>query len=158
MNNFLKLAIVGVTILGLAGCAGKDRVANTAIGYVTNVENLAAAADWKKAEVVTVTLSEYAISPPNLTLKSGMPYRLKIENKGDNDHLFVSEEFFKAVASKALLGKFGENRYPLLKAIVVASGETRELQFVAVRKGVYPLECSLPFHAGFGMKGNITIQ
>ena len=46
---------------------------------------------------------------------------------------------------------------PLLKAIALAPGETKEILFVPIRKGTYELQCTAPFHKALGMSGTIDI-
>jgi uncharacterized cupredoxin-like copper-binding protein len=62
------------------------------------------------------------------------------------------------MAAQKLISPDGEIATPYLKTIEVPSQTEKELHFVAVRKGTYPLECSILLHDTFGMKGQISIQ
>lgn len=151
-------SILGAAFL-LAGCAAReDVIRESGTGYVENTVQVVAAADWSRAETVTVTLSEFSFSPPSLTFAAGTPYRLLIRNIGNNQHLFVADGFFKAIAAQRLKTPGGDVDVPYLAAIAVAPGAEKELAFVAVTPGIYHLECSLPFHATFGMEGEIAIR
>src|SRR5438067_13331760 len=64
---------------------------------LTIVAAAAVAADWSRAQPVTVVTTEYEFSPKALTFKRGIAYRLHIENHGNEQHEFTAPEFFKAV-------------------------------------------------------------
>ena len=57
----------------------------------------AAAVDWAKAELFTVTMTEYRFTPSDLKFRRGVPYRLHLQNDGKETHEFSAPEFFKAV-------------------------------------------------------------
>ena len=151
-------SMFGAALL-LAGCAAReDVIRESGIGYIENSTQVVAAADWSRAETVTVTLSEFSFSPANLTFATGSPYRLLIRNIGNIQHLFVADGFFKGIAAQRLKTPDGDVDAPHLAAIAVPPGAEKELAFVAVTPGTYHLECSLPFHATFGMEGEIAIR
>lgn len=158
MTRVNRIAIVAAAIVGLAGCAaGEDLFGAPEAGYVEDMAAQVAAADWSKAETTTVTLSEYDFTPATLTFRRGVPYRLRMENRGDVTHFFVSEGFFKAIATQRLKTPKGEIDMPYLKSIAVAPGTEKELFFVPVEKGEYDLECTAPLHSLFGMVGTIQV-
>ncbi len=151
-------SILGAALL-LAGCAAREDVfRESGTGFVENAAQVVVAADWSRAETVTVTLSEFSFSPTSLTFAAGAPYRLLIRNIGNNEHLFVADGFFKGIAAQRLKTPDGDVEAPYLAAIAVAPGAEKALTFVAVTPGTYHLECSLPFHATFGMEGEIAIR
>lgn len=47
---------------------------------------------------------------------------------------------------------------PYLESIAVPPGAVGELSFVPVREAVYEPKCTAPFHAAFGMTGEIRIN
>ena len=149
-------ALIPLMLL-LAACAtpAVDSVSDSKIGYVN--EGAAASADWTNAVVVKVMLSDFQFEPDHLTFESGKAYRLDIENKSDSTHFFAAEEFFKAVVTEKLVKDGTSVDRPLLKAVALAPGETKELLLVPVRKGTYELHCSAPFHEALGMTGTIDI-
>ncbi len=154
-----KAALAVLAVVGVGGCAGAiDLFGDPKAGYVGDAAGRVASADWSRAETLTVALSEYAFSPSALTFRAGAPYRLRIENGGKSTHFFVSDGFFKAIAAAKLITPSGETARPYLKSIALAPGEVKDLHFVPVRPGTYALECMAPFHAGFGMRGEIQIR
>ena len=154
-----KAALAALAVVGVGGCAGaQDVFGDPGAGYVEDVRERVASAEWSRAETLTVVLSEYAFSPVTLTFRAGTPYRLRIENGGDSTHFFVSDGFFKAIAPGRLITRSGETAQPTLKSIALAPGEAKDLECVPVRTGAYELECTAPFHAAFGMHGTILIR
>ncbi len=148
-----------VLCLGLAACAGAgDRYGDAASGYVGDAAALVAAADWTRAEQVTLSLGEYEYEPEALVIRSGQPYSLTLMNEGEAAHTFTSPGFFRAVAVRALISAQGVERSPLLESVSLAAGERKTLEFIGARPGTYRLECERPFHAVFGMTGTLTIE
>lgn len=117
-----------------------------------------AAADWSRLETVTVSLSDYSFSPVPLVFKEGVPTKLVIRNKGKENHYFVSEEFFRNVATRKIQSTNGEVKAPHLTAIEVYPGKTIEWFLVPVRKGRFELVCTVKGHAERGMKGTIEVR
>lgn len=142
----------------VAGCvAAVDEFAEAPAGYVQDVDRRVAAADWSEAQVVTLSLTEYAFSPVPLTFAAGKPYRLILNNDGETTHFFVSGEFFKAIAARRLETPDGVIATPRLESIALRPGSTKILEFVPIRPGKYELECTAPLHAAFGMVGTIEV-
>lgn len=111
----------------------------------------AAAADWSKAQPVTVVTSEYQFAPNRLAFKRGVAYRLHIENRGKEMHEFTAPEFFKAARIR---GPSPLNRDKT--EIEIPSGAAKDLYFVPLKAGDYPLRCS--DHDWAGMTGGITVE
>lgn len=114
----------------LAGCAGPD---------------------WAKAETVTVETIEYRFTPLQLVFRHGRPYRLVLVNRGRELHEFTAPEFFQASSVRnpdALVADRHE--------AVVHPGERKEILFVPLRTGLYPLSCA--DHETFGMIGTIRVE
>jgi len=109
-------------------------------------------------ENVTLELSEFQFEPAALVFREGVPTRLTLRNVGDRTHTFVSERFFKAIAAQKLVSAAGEVSNPYVETIEVPSVEEKQLYFLPVAKGTYPLECSILLHDIFGMEGQITIE
>ena len=145
-------------IAELVGCTTGDVILDEPhTGYVQDVPTVLAGVNWSDAQSVTVQLSEYQFEPSDLVFEEGAPYRLVLRNVGKGSHTFVSEGFFQAIAAQKLVSPDGEIATPYLKTIEVPSQTVKELHFVAVRKGTYPLECSVLLHDTFGMEGRISI-
>ncbi len=153
--HFLSL----VFLVGLASCSSGDVVLSEApAGYLQNAGTRVAAADWSETENVTLELSEFQFKPTALVFREGVPTRLMLRNVGGRTHTYVSEGFFKAIAAQKLVSADGEVGYPYFERIELPAGETKQLHFVPVTKGSYPLECSILLHDVFGMVGQITVQ
>ncbi len=110
-----------------------------------------AAADWSKAQPVTVVAAEYRFSPARLTFKRGVAYRLHIENHGKELHELHAPAFFKAVelADPTVLNADRTE-------ILVQPGDAKDVIFVAKKAGHYRLICS--DHDWAGMTGAITVK
>lgn len=146
-------------LLAMAACTTGDVLTDKpAPGYVEDVAALVGAVDWTQAEIVTVELSEFQFKPTKLRFQEGVGYRLMLRNTGDGRHTFVAETFFTAIAADKLISADDMIATPYLQVIEVLPGSEKELRFVPVRKGTYDLECSVPFHALFGMEGVITVD
>lgn len=140
----------------LAACATPaDSFSESRIGYVN--EGAAASADWTNPVTVKVMLSDFKFEPDHLSFEAGKAYRLDLENKSGSTHFFAAEEFFKAVVTEKLVKDGTSVDKPLLKAVALAPGETKELLLVPIRKGTYELRCIAPFHEALGMTGTIEI-
>ena len=127
-------------------------------GYVSLAPVRTAGIPWSRVRVVEVALSEYAFAPDTLTFEAGVPYRLILHNAGGRRHTFVSEPFFKAIAVRKLITAKKTDDYPYVQVIEIEPGATKELQFLPMRRGTYPLHCSVILHESFGMEGTITVQ
>lgn len=145
------IAIAAMVILGLSGCVSED--------YIRDASRMVKAADWSKIQTINISLTEYAFSPSSLVLKKGIPYKLEIMNRGTEKHYFVSEGFFKAIATRKLQSNVdGEIKAPYFSAIEVFAGRSLDLYFIPVRKGNYRLQCTIEGHAERGMTGQISIE
>src|SRR5579864_3158476 len=60
----------------------------------------AAQVDWSKAESVTVVEVEYEFKPKHLSFRHGVPYRLHVENQGEEMHELTAPEFFRSALIK----------------------------------------------------------
>jgi len=108
------------------------------------------AADWSKAQKITVVTVEYAFKPASLTFHQGVAYRLHLDNQGKETHEFTAPEFFKAIEmrdAKALNADHTE--------IVIQPGQQKNLYFIPKQAGSFPLRCS--DHDWAGMIGDITV-
>ena len=114
--------------------------------------------DWAAAEVRSVTLSDYAFEPDELSFTAGRAYRLRLRNRGRHGHTFTAPEFFAAIAVARVSGQGARLDHPRLEGLALAPGERREIAFLARRPGTYRLVCTAPLHAPlFGMRGTIRI-
>lgn len=123
-----------------------------------DVDKALAGADWSQMETVTVTMTEYAFSPSPVVFREGVPTRLVLKNAGREPHYFVAEEFFEGIATRKIQGSDGEVKARTFTAVEVYPGKTLEWFLVPVRKGTFPLLCTIEGHAGRGMTGTIEVR
>lgn len=158
----IRLRTVSVVALAvpllLSACAAKDVMAPDTSGYVTDVDQRVVQVDWDRAETVDVVLTEYKFTPSSLRFQEGHPYRLHLVNRGSETHDFSSKPFFQAVAAAKLVSKDNTTALPRLESIGVGPGDTKDLYFIAVRRGSYPIECEELLHTTFGMTGVAQID
>jgi uncharacterized cupredoxin-like copper-binding protein len=110
----------------------------------------AVAADWSKAQKITVVTVEYAFRPASLTFRQGVAYRLHLDNQGKETHEFTAPEFFKAIEMRDAQVLNADRT-----EIVVQPGQHKDLYFVPKQAGSFKLRCS--DHDWAGMVGDITI-
>ena len=149
-----------LTVFVLAGCSGLRTDVQSAAppGYQADAASRVASVDWSKVQTIKVGMDEYDYVPSSLSLETGKPYRLHIENSGGKSHTFSSEPFFKSIAARRLTTKDGTVEAPFIQELVVASGQAADLDFVALTPGDYPLVCNEPLHEIFGMTGTIRVR
>lgn len=112
----------------------------------------AATPDWQQAEVVQITLSNFAFTPAALHLHKGQAYRLHFINEGSGGHNFSAPEFFKAAQIDSDdAGKLNRGTVDLEK------GEARDIRLVPAA-GSYAVKCTHFMHTTFGMKGTIDVN
>ena len=148
-----------LALLLVAACGRlEDQYGAPGSGYVDDPAAQIAAADWSKAEAVTVALDEYAFAPDALVFRAGRPYSLTLMSDGEGGHTFTGPGFFRAIAVRSLATAEGMKRAPLLDSIALEAGQSRTLDFVPVRAGTYDLQCDRPLHDIFGMTASIRIE
>src|SRR5512139_1217969 len=106
-----------------------------------------AGADWSKMETVTVKMTEYAFTPSPISLSAGVPTKLVLRNEGKEHHYFVSEKFFRTIATRKVQGSDGEVKAPAFTAIEVYAGKSMEWFLVATEKGTFDVVCTVKGHA-----------
>ena len=123
----------------------------SAILALASLAARAAAVDWSKAELFTVTMTEYRFTPSDLKFRLGVPYRLHLQNDGKELHEFSAPDFFKAIETRnpEVLAQEG-------KEVVLPPHESKDVYFIAERPGRFPLAC--PDHDWAGMTGTITVE
>ncbi|MBF0126989.1 MAG: cupredoxin domain-containing protein [Magnetococcales bacterium] len=127
--------------------------------YVVNSAEIVKATNWKNIEKVTITLDEYAYSPKQLVFKEGKPYQLILKNVGEKKHYFTAPEFYKAIATRKIQSdKDGEIKVPYLNAVELMVNGQLDIYFVPVKKGSYPVFCTIDDHQKQGMEGQLVIE
>jgi uncharacterized cupredoxin-like copper-binding protein len=111
----------------------------------------ASAADWSKAQSVTVMTTESKFTPNKLAFRRGVAYRLHVENRGREMHEFNAADLFKA-------SEIGNPEALNLDKteIMLHPGEAKDLYFLPKQSGHFRLVC--PDHDWDGMTGEITVE
>jgi uncharacterized cupredoxin-like copper-binding protein len=127
---------------------------------VRNPGEIVKGADWNKMKTVTVTLGEMFYEPDELVFKAGQPYKLELINNGKKKHYYTARHFYKAIATrKVQSNKDGEIKAPYFYALeIMPEGGQLDLYFVPVKKGTYPVYCTIDTHREEGSEGTITIE
>ncbi|HEY2009626.1 MAG TPA: cupredoxin domain-containing protein [Rhizomicrobium sp.] len=105
------------------------------------------------ATSIDVTLSEYAVTPGELDLKSGTTYRMHIVNNGSKGHNFSAPEFFSVsqVAS--------EDQPKVADGLVeLENGQSVDITVTPGRPGTFAAECTHFMHKMMGMHATIVVQ
>ena len=148
------------TLFACVFCAASSSV--LAADYIENGADIVKATDWAKMQTVEVVMTEHHFEPKDLAFKVGTPYRLVLKNRGELDHYYTAAEFFKAVAwrkAQTPRPRGGELKAPYFTAVeAYKGGGTVELFFVPVKRGKYPVICTLEDHEEKGMTGSITVN
>jgi hypothetical protein len=139
LAGWCAVAVLGgcATLEGLLGIGGAGRADGAAEAPPTEAAP-AAAVDWSLAFTRTLRVRQNEFTPLVLTLRTGQPYILRLENGDDAGRAFSAPDFFEAVAVKSLTpAEPGFEPGAALSAIDLPPGQTRELAFVPVRDGYY---------------------
>jgi uncharacterized cupredoxin-like copper-binding protein len=94
------------------------------------------------AQQVALTVANaMTFEPPAITVRVGQPVVLTLRNSGQLQHDFV---LVQDVAQPV--------------RVVADAGQTARGVFTIDAAGTYSFECSIPGHAGAGMRGTLTAQ
>lgn len=127
--------------------------------YVINASEIVKAADWGKMETITVELDEFSYDSEDLVFSAGQPYKLVLKNIGEKKHYFTAPEFYKSIATrKVQSNRDGEIKAPYFHAIELMVGGQLDLYFVPVKKGEYPVYCTIKDHRADGMEASLIIE
>lgn len=107
--------------------------------------------DLPAVQAVAVVLSDDRFAPDHLSFRRGTTYRLHLENRGKELHEFTAPEFFKAVRVRN-----PEALVPDGHEVVLQPGDSRDVEFVPIAAGKFPLTCA--DHDWDGMVGEIVVD
>lgn len=147
---FRHLLVAGSLVL--AGCAAQRAPLTTP----ADAGAALAAVDWGKAQRVEVVLKNFEFDPKTVRLQKGHAYELRLHNTASGGHSFDAAEFFRnsAMASGAAASEAQSSG----GIVEVPGGKVVQLRLVPLRAGTFPLRCSHPLHADFGMTGQVVVQ
>ena len=132
--------LVLVLLVALAGCSTQ-----------TSTSSGPGISPISGAETVTVVLSSFSFDPDHIRLRAGKSVRLKLVNESDGGHDFSAPAFFAASSFPP------GSSAPVDGTMEVGSRQTVEVALVPREPGTYPLRCTHPLHALFGMTGAIEV-
>ena len=105
--------------------------------------------------------NEMTVSPAEVTLQVGQPYRIVVINPSEDSHIVAaSEELAATMRTTSVLKGTPMVRYPsnlISSGILVGPGEMMEWSFTPLQDGKGKLGCSTPLHADAGMHTMITV-
>jgi hypothetical protein len=112
--------------------------------------------DWRKAQTITVRMTDDGFVPRSIPLRQGAPYILRISNRSDKGHNLTQEAFFRQarVAPRDTDKVYGGK-------VVLASGEGLTVRFqapVTRRGGTYQFSSTVLGDAGKDYKGVFVIR
>lgn len=155
--KIVKILPILILLSILTGCqqAPKDQL----ITYIEEAKQVVKNTNWDNMETVIVEFNEYSFTPSNLTFKKGTPYKLEMKNVGTEKHYFVSEDFYKSIATRKVQSNSdGEIKAPYFSALEVFPGRQLDLYFVPMEEGSFRLICTIEGHEEQGMHGTIVIE
>jgi plastocyanin len=111
------------------------------------------AADWSRSEPISISLTNFAFTPQQVTLEHGSTYRFHFVNDSSSNHNFSAPELFDAVTiapddqSKVVDG-----------SVDVPSRTSVDVKIVPNAPGSYEVRCTHLLHAMFGMTAAVAIK
>jgi len=130
------LAILVVIAAATWGISGWWPSMNGHMGWTSNESTAASSAEIPDAEVIRVEAGDLWFEPKQIEVRAGEPVNLRLDNSGRLFHDFNIAE----------LG-FDLNAQP---------GDSTTGGLLIETPGSYEYRCTVPGHAGAGMKGTIT--
>jgi uncharacterized cupredoxin-like copper-binding protein len=137
--SVMRIAVVPL-VVALAGCGPRA---------VPIVPSAVPASD--AAQTVTIALTNFAFTPDHITLRAGVPVRLRLVNQSDGAHDFSAPALF--AASNFVPGSTA----PAGGSIEVGSHQTVDVALTPRVPGSYPVECTHFLHSMFGMTATIQV-
>jgi plastocyanin len=140
-----KVLLLGGIVLAFVLCLSSAQL--TAPSATTSVGSI----DWSKSETMTVTMTAYTFIPHRLTIRLGVPTRLRLVNDSVEIHDFTAPDFFKTidVRDQRVFGSSGIG-------IQVDPKEQKDVEFVARVPGHFGLICA--DHDWAGMTADIVVK
>ena len=139
MNAKSLCALAAAIALGLAACGDDDDDDTAATGTGTQAEQTPPPPDKPASQTISLTETEFAIEPADVSVAKAGVVRFKVENAGGIPHALEVE-------SDELEEETEE----------IAPGETATLT-VELPAGTYELYCPIGDHEDRGMTGTLTV-
>ncbi len=133
MSILLLIAILSISII--AGCAGSggDDNGNDRSDEQTDIDE-----STEIASPIDIKLSEFKITPSNITIQKGETINFKVENDGSTFHTYTIEG--------------------LDEELRLQSGQSDNVEIKFDKPGTYKVLCTVPNHEDRGMVGEIKVE
>jgi uncharacterized cupredoxin-like copper-binding protein len=128
-----RLSLLGAAVVvGLTGCGG---------GNGNEQSGSSSSGSSSVVKTVTISETEYKLTPSSVSLPRTGKYEFKVVNKGSTTHALEIEG----------------NGLDDQKSSEVAPGESTTLDVTFDKEGSYEMYCPVDGHKGLGMKGDLTV-
>ena len=138
------LAVAAALALPLAACGDDDEDSNeeTTAATTEAATETAAPPPGGKTRTISVSETDFALAPKDLTVKAGTTVTFEVRNDGGTDHNLEVE------------GPEGESELEE----DLAPGDSGQLQVTFSKPGTYEWYCPVGDHQEMGMEGTITVK
>lgn len=158
--------LIAPLLLALAACQSAVPMMANDAGHAAPVvsdtarKKALSEADWKRMESVSLQLRDYGLTPREIRLKAGQPYRLTISNTGSVSHYFNAPEFLRSVATrKAQVPDQAEFKADFFTSFEIARrGGSMELYFIPLVRGTYTAHCHLDGKKHEDVRGTLIVE
>jgi uncharacterized cupredoxin-like copper-binding protein len=111
---------------------------------------------------ITVDATDFAYNPSSITVPSGEPVTITLNNSGNVEHDFVVE---KINVKDVVASDTGPAEHHQMSGMpdydlhfFAKSGDSATLQFTALEPGTYEIFCSIQGHKEAGTIGNLIVS
>jgi uncharacterized cupredoxin-like copper-binding protein len=143
LRSLAALALLAPLLI-LGACASRPAAPD-------HMQPAATSIDWGAAKAVTVKMTDFDFTPSEVDFEAAQPVKLVLVNDGTDRHDFSAPAFFATAALRQ--GSAG----PAGGKVLLAKGQSAEIDLVPGAPGQYPLTCTEFLHEMFGMTGTITV-
>jgi len=152
-RTFIAPGLLALSI-GISACSSTPHSA-TPVG---DAQGIVSTTDWSKSETIDVTLSKFAFTPTDLTLRRQQPYKLHLVNTSSDTHTYSSDDLFSAVVVQKVVRAGIETPGIAKDGVSLGPNEEADLFLVPVNEGNYRIYCDEFMHDTMGMHGTVTIK
>ncbi|GAB4211816.1 MAG: hypothetical protein OHK0012_04980 [Synechococcales cyanobacterium] len=100
---------------------------------------------------------ELRFVPNQLTVQTGIPYRLHLSNPSPMKHYFTAKDFADAIWTRKVEVD-GVEIKGQINNVELQPGSSLDWIFVPMLPGTYPVICTIAGHQESGMSGSLTIR
>jgi uncharacterized cupredoxin-like copper-binding protein len=114
----------------------------------------------KVDRTIAITMHDLSFEPSNVAVKKGETIRFVVVNASSIDHDFTVGDQKTEVEHRAEMAKMigmGMTHGDEANAIMLKSGQRKELLWKFSKSGKFEFDCNIPGHAESGMTGTIDV-